>query len=189
MHSPDILKLLQQVLAPPVPSPHLTAEEGNISPKRAAAVLDSDDEMGLGEQPVLPDEDLLKKLRFFFPDALVLAALDIVDRDGGRWLLLQCEGRTTDPRAIVVRYTSPLQRTQYQVAGTKRNCYVFHNLPAWSDSGLNRYFCDCPAFTLSVLLAESNFMASAFSTVLVVKWADGCDDSVNTSWPHIWQEN
>jgi len=84
MHSPDILKLLQQVLAPSVPSSHLTAEEGSTSPKRAATILDSDDEMGLGDQQVLPDEDLLKKLRFFFPDALVLAALDIVDRDGGR---------------------------------------------------------------------------------------------------------
>lgn len=78
MHSPDILQLLQQVLAPPTP------EEENASPKRAATVLDSpDDEMGLGGQHVPPNEDLLKQLRFFFPDALVLAAFDIVDRDGG----------------------------------------------------------------------------------------------------------
>ena len=162
MHSPDILKLLQQVLAPPVPSSHLTAEEGNASPKRAVTILDPDDEMRLGDQQVLPDEDLLKKLRFFFPDALVLAALDIIDRDGGRWLTLPCECWTADVNTIVIKYASPLQRIQYQVTGTKRNCYVFHNLPAWSDSGLNRYFCDCPSFTLSVLSAESNFMASAF---------------------------
>lgn len=84
MHSPDILKLLQQVLAAPVASSHLAAEEGGTSPTRAAAIQDSDDEMGLGDQQVLPDEDLLKKLRFFFPDTLVLAALDIIDRDGGR---------------------------------------------------------------------------------------------------------
>ena len=83
MHSPDILKFLQQVLASPVHSSCLTVEEGNFSPKRPATILDSDDEMGLGIQQVLPDEDLLKKLRFFFPDALILAALDIVDRDGG----------------------------------------------------------------------------------------------------------
>ena len=49
---------------------------------------------------------------------------------------------------------------------------MFHNLPAWSDSGLNRYFCDCPAFTLSVLSAESNFMASAFFVLLAVKRAN-----------------
>lgn len=83
MHSPDASKLLQQVLAPPVPSSPPVPEEGNLSPKRAATMLDSDDEMGFRGQHAPPDEDLLKQLRFFFPDALVLAALDVVDRDGG----------------------------------------------------------------------------------------------------------
>ena len=83
MHSPDVLQLLQQVLAPPVPSSPLVPREENTSPKRVATVLDFDDEIGPGGRKVLPDEDLLKQLRFFFPDALVLAALDIVDRDGG----------------------------------------------------------------------------------------------------------
>lgn len=83
MHSPDVLGLLQQVLAPPVPSSPLGPREESTSPKRAATVLESDDEMGFGGQQVPPDEDLLKQLRFFFPDALVLAALDIIDRDGG----------------------------------------------------------------------------------------------------------
>ncbi|KAF9645279.1 hypothetical protein BDM02DRAFT_3120507 [Thelephora ganbajun] len=115
-------------------------EEGNTSPKGATAVLDLDDDMGFEGQRVPPDEDFLKQLRFFFPDALVLAALDIIDRDG------------------VIKYMSPLQRIQYQVVGTKRNCYVFPGLPVWTDSGVNRYFCDCPAFTLSVLSAESNLM-------------------------------
>ena len=39
--------------------------------------------MGFEGQQIPLDEDLLKQLRFFFPDALVLAALDIIDRDGG----------------------------------------------------------------------------------------------------------
>jgi len=188
MHSPDILKLLQQVLAPPPPPSHLTPEGENTSPKRAATVLDSDDEMGLGDQQVLPDEDLLKKLRFFFPDALVLAAFDIVDRDGGGRLVIQGEGRTADVNAIVVRYASPLQRIQYQVAGTKRDCYVFPNLPVWSGSGVNRCFCDCPTFTLSVLSAESNFMASAFFH-LGLQELTRCGDSASTSWPHTLQRN
>jgi hypothetical protein len=48
-------------------------------------VQDPDDDiiMGLEGQQVALDEDLLKQLRFFFPDTLVLAAFDIVDRDGG----------------------------------------------------------------------------------------------------------
>lgn len=140
MHSPDILRLLQQVLTPPVSTSPPAPEEGSTSPRRATTGLDSDDEMGLGFRQVSLDEDLLKQLRFFFPDELVLAAFDIIDRDG------------------VVKYTSPLQRVQYQVAGTKKNCCVFPHLPASTESGVNRYFCDCSAFTLSVLSAESNLM-------------------------------
>jgi len=140
MHSPEVLKLLQRVLAPPASSSPPARGEGNTSLTGVAALVDVDDEMGSGVLQVQLDEDLLKNLRFFLPDALVLAALDIVDRDD------------------VVRYTSPLQRVQYQVAGTKKNHYVFPNLPVWTDCGVNRYFCDCPAFTLSVLSAESNFM-------------------------------
>ena len=160
MHSPNVLKLLQQVLASPVPS-SLAPEEENTSRKGAATVLDSDDETEFEGQQVLPDEDLLKQLRFFFPDALVLAALDIIDRDGGKQPFLWGEYRAADANPIVVRYTSPLRRVQYQVVGTKRNCCVFPSLPAWTDSGVNKYFCDCPAFILSVLSAESNFMVSA----------------------------
>lgn len=93
MHSPEVLKLLQQIFASPVSSSHPAPEEENTSPKRAATVLDPNDDMGFWGQQVPPDEDLLKQLRFFFPDALVLAALDIVDRDGGRWLILRSEDR------------------------------------------------------------------------------------------------
>ena len=84
MHSPEVLKLLQQVLAPPAPAPSLAPEEERTPQNRATTlVLDPDDDMGLGGQQVELDEDLLKHLRFFFPDTLVLAAFDIVDRDGG----------------------------------------------------------------------------------------------------------
>lgn len=84
MHSPDVLQLLQQILAPPAHSSPLRPGEENASPRRGAAtVLDPDDEMGFRGQQAPLDEDLLKQLRFFFPDALVLAAFDIIDRDGG----------------------------------------------------------------------------------------------------------
>jgi len=151
MHSPGILKLLQRVLAPPVPGSLLEPEEERISPKRPATVLDSDDDMRLGGQQCTLDGDLLKQLRFFFPDTLILAAFDIVDRDG------------------VVRYTSPLERVQYQVVGTKKNSCVFPSLPIWTDLGVNRYFCDCPTFTLFVLLAESSLMARLFPSIFGVE--------------------
>lgn len=64
---------------------------------------------------------------------------------------------------IVIRYTSPLGRVQHQVVGTKKNSWVFPHLPLWADLGVNKYFCDCPAFTLSVLLTESNLMVRFFS--------------------------
>ena len=83
MHSPDVLQLLQQALAPTVPPSPPVPDEENTSAKKVAMGLDSDDEMGSGGQQIGPNEDLLKQLRFFFPDALVLAALDIIDRDGG----------------------------------------------------------------------------------------------------------
>ena len=83
MHSPDVLQLLQQVLQPAMPSSPLATEGENASPRRTATVPNSDDEIGSAGQQVPLDEDLLKQLRFFFPDALVLAAFDIVDRDGG----------------------------------------------------------------------------------------------------------
>ena len=188
MHSPEVLKLLQQALAPSAPSLHPAQAEKNTSPKRATTILDSDDEMGLGGQQVLPDEDLLKQLRFFFPEALVLAALDIIDRDGGRWFVLQGEDQIAEMNATVVRYTSPLQRIQLQVVGTKRNCCVFPSLPVWTNSGVNKYFCDCPAFTLSVLSAEANFMASAILLWLQPELT-GCGNSANTSWPLTWQKS
>lgn len=87
MHSPDILKLLQQVLAPPVPASPPPLDEEKYSPRRATTqALDSDDETELRVQRATVDEDLLKQLRFFFSDPLILAAFDIVDRDGGGWL-------------------------------------------------------------------------------------------------------
>ena len=163
MHSPEILKLLEQVLAPPDPASPLTPGEEASSARRAATVLDSDDDMGLGAQRVALDEDLLKQLRFFFPDALVLAAFDIIDRNGGGWLISsRLETKQPIANLVVIKYVSPLQRVQYQVVGTKKNCCVFPRLVGPADMGVNKYFCDCPAFTLSVLSAESNLMARIF---------------------------
>jgi hypothetical protein len=87
MHSPDVLRLLEQALAPPAPTSPPLPEEENASPRRVTTALDSDDDMGLGGQRIALDEELLRQLRFFFPDALILAALDIIDRDGGGCLI------------------------------------------------------------------------------------------------------
>ena len=90
-----------------------------------------------------------------------VGSLFLQDQDRGGGLILN---------EIVVRYTSPLERVQYQVVGTKKNCSVFPHLPPLTDS-VNKYFCDCPAFTLSVLLAESNLMARYFLFQLFSGWS------------------
>ena len=120
MHSADVLQLFQQALTLTVPSSPPVPEKENTSPKRATMGLDSDDETGPGGQLVGPNKDLLKQLHFFFPDALVLAALDIVVGMVVGESVLDSEGWNADVKVKVIRYTSPLQRVQHQVVGTKR---------------------------------------------------------------------
>jgi len=77
-------------------------------------------------------EELLQKLQFFFPDSLILAALDLIDRD------------------CVILYSSPLGRTHLQVVGsTARYSVRYLEEGTW---------CDCPAFTFSVLLSHTHYM-------------------------------
>jgi len=81
-------------------------------------------------------EDLLRQLQFFFPDNLILAALDLIDRE------------------CVIRYISPVSRTHLQVIGSTARYNVKLDLLF----GSGKFWCSCPAFTFSVLLSETHFM-------------------------------
>ncbi|KAH7914106.1 hypothetical protein BJ138DRAFT_1080115 [Hygrophoropsis aurantiaca] len=75
-------------------------------------------------------EASIEKLQVILPDATIIAALDLVDRDN------------------VIKYTTPWGRCHYEVLGSTATYTVF----------TNPNYCTCPAFAFSVLLAESHLM-------------------------------
>jgi len=83
-------------------------------------------------------ENLLQKLQLFFPDSLLLAALDLIDRE------------------CVTKFTSPVGRKHIQVTGSTSRYSVFLDLIPGSP--YSRFWCNCPAFSFSVLLSETHFM-------------------------------
>lgn len=104
--------------------------------------------------------DLLDRLRFFLPDNLILAALDLIDRDSGEPFL----GFVGSPFYVVragipvIKYITPWGRSQYEVLGSTANYTVFIELPAVGSGSLE--YCTCPAFAYSVLKSESQLMVS-----------------------------
>jgi len=98
-------------------------------------------------------EDLLRQLQFFFPDNLILAALDLIDRE------------------CVIRYISPISRTHLQVIGSTTRYNVKLDLPLGSQHS-SKFWCSCPAFTFSVLLSETHFMCKH---VLASRLAENMD--------------
>jgi len=87
---------------------------------------------------VLSDETI-QKLRFLFPDTLILAALDLVDRES------------------VIKYTSPWGRSHYEVLGSTATYSVFPRLLPSPTPTISAY-CTCPAFIYAVLISESHTM-------------------------------
>lgn len=83
-------------------------------------------------------DDALEKLRFFFPETLLLGALDLIDRDS------------------VIVYNTPWGRSQYEVLGSTATYAVFPGLP--SGGGHTLAYCTCPAYAYSVLLSETQLM-------------------------------
>ncbi|KZT29206.1 hypothetical protein NEOLEDRAFT_1145474 [Neolentinus lepideus HHB14362 ss-1] len=85
-------------------------------------------------------EDLLTKLQFFFPDNLILSALDLIDREN------------------VIKYTTPWGTTRFQVFGsTPGSSYsVFPNISC--NAAAVSVYCSCPAFAYSTLKSDSQLM-------------------------------
>ncbi|TFY66269.1 hypothetical protein EVG20_g4822 [Dentipellis fragilis] len=84
----------------------------------------------------LTDEDI-DKLGFFFPSTLVVGALDLIDRD------------------CVIKYNTLWGRSHYQVLGSMGTYVVF---PSLAQSPSMPSFCDCPAFSYTVLLSHTHLM-------------------------------
>jgi len=96
----------------------------------------------------------LEKLRFFFPDTLVLAALDLIDREN------------------VIKYTMPWGRSQYEVLGSTANYTVFPTLFPPGSQPLS--YCTCPAFAYSVLLSETHLMCKHVLATLLAQRLSRC---------------
>ncbi|KAG1742811.1 hypothetical protein EDB19DRAFT_1633661 [Suillus lakei] len=88
-------------------------------------------------------------LRAVLPDATIIAALDIIDREG------------------VMKYKTSWGRHHYEVLGTTSTYTVFPHLDAASAAGSS--YCTCPSFAYAVLISENHLMCKH---VLAVCLAD-----------------
>lgn len=93
-------------------------------------------------------DDTIEKLSYFFTEELLLAALDLIDRE------------------CVIKYITPWGRTHFQVQGSTEVYTVF---PSLSNSPTVPSFCSCPAFSFAVLISDSHLMCKH---VLATRLAD-----------------
>jgi hypothetical protein len=102
-------------------------------------------------------EDSIRRLHALFPDTLVLAALDLIDRQNG-WYNLIYHSRSLFLYAqymlTVIQIISPWGHTNYEVLGSMATYTVQVDLSVTPTSS----YCSCPAFAYSVLMAGSHVM-------------------------------
>lgn len=84
------------------------------------------------------DEEYLERLRFFFDDDLILAALDLVERDS------------------VIKLNTPWGHSRYQVIGTTATYSVFPGQVV--NSKRTPPYCTCASFVFSVLVTDAQYM-------------------------------
>ncbi|KII92533.1 hypothetical protein PLICRDRAFT_172610 [Plicaturopsis crispa FD-325 SS-3] len=82
-------------------------------------------------------EEQVQQLRAIFPDTLLLAALDIVDRDS------------------VIKFNTPWGYSCFEVLGSTGTYTIFPNLNL-TPSAKGAAYCTCPAFAYAVLISESH---------------------------------
>ncbi|TFK89091.1 hypothetical protein K466DRAFT_598082 [Polyporus arcularius HHB13444] len=99
-------------------------------------------------------DDSIEKLRFFFPETLLLAALDLIDRDS------------------VIMYKTSWGRPQYEVLGSTATYAVFPGL--LSPGGYKLAYCTCPAYAYSVLLSETQIMCKHVLATLLAQRLSRC---------------
>lgn len=98
-------------------------------------------------------EDGVDKLRSLFPDATLLAALDLVDRDS------------------VMRYKTTWGRYHYEVRGSTSTYTVF---PRLGFSAPASCYCTCPAFAFTVLMSNSHLMCKHVLAVCLAEQLSKC---------------
>ncbi|KAI0043665.1 hypothetical protein FA95DRAFT_1563089 [Auriscalpium vulgare] len=82
-------------------------------------------------------DEAIEQLSHFFPDTLLLSALDLIDRE------------------CVIKYLPPWGRPHFHVLGSTGTYTVYPSLPLAPHAPA---FCSCPAFSYAVLISGSQLM-------------------------------
>ncbi|PFH46177.1 hypothetical protein AMATHDRAFT_8117 [Amanita thiersii Skay4041] len=109
------------------------------------AVLDSIGPSGLSD-------DTLEQLQILLPETLILAALDLVDRQK------------------VIEYTTPWGSALYEVMGSTAVYSVHLDMPSYPMP----YYCTCPAFAYAVLMSETHTICKHVLASYVARQASLC---------------
>jgi len=98
-------------------------------------------------------DDAVERLSILFSEQLLLAALDLIDRDCGK------ENPTFSERNnnrindhVVIKYVSPWGKSHFTVLGITGSYTVF---PSLHQSCSIPLYCTCPAFAYAVLISRS----------------------------------
>lgn len=107
----------------------------------------------------------MEKLGVLFSEQLLLAALDLIDRDCGKGnnhrhpYLLETKTSSYESYDIficvhstVIKYVTPWCRSHFSVLGMTGSYAVF---PSLHQSCSIPFFCTCPAFSYAVLISHS----------------------------------
>ncbi|KAG7446350.1 uncharacterized protein BT62DRAFT_114141 [Guyanagaster necrorhizus] len=97
-------------------------------------------------------DDALHRLQVVFPEPLILAALDIIDREN------------------VVKYETISGHVYYEVAGSTGT----HTVNIGLNLGPVSSFCTCPAYIYAVLLSKSHLMCKHLLAVRLAERIHAC---------------
>ncbi|KAN0135400.1 hypothetical protein V8E53_006679 [Lactarius tabidus] len=98
-------------------------------------------------------DETVEKLGVLFSDQLLLAALDLIDRD------------------CVIKYISPWGRHHFSVTGMTDSYTVF---PTLHRSCSIPHFCTCPAFAYAVLISQSQLTCKHVLATLIADRLSKC---------------
>jgi len=110
------------------------------------AILETIDPENLSDEAV-------EKLGVLFSEQLLLASLDLIDRD------------------CVIKYVSPWGRNHFSVLGMTGSYAVF---PSLHQSCSIPFFCTCPAFSYAVLISRSQITCKHVLATLIAQRLSRC---------------
>ncbi|KAH9159846.1 hypothetical protein EDB89DRAFT_1864163 [Lactarius sanguifluus] len=114
-------------------------------------------------------DEAVEKLGVLFSDQLLLAALDLIDRDVVSAYPLPLYEM---PRSLsVIKYVSPWGRHHFSVLGMTDSYTVF---PSLHRSCSVPHLCTCPAFAYAVLISQSQMACKHVLATLIAEPLSKC---------------